>query len=238
MNGVVLFFLFMVKTFKFRLLLLSAVLLAWGGMTAGALLYYSVVQRDRYLELGNQLALRHGTFLAPRGRILDRNGVVLAWTEKYFDLFLINPPSGDITNDAMMRKLKDIVPDSEPETIDRSSWLLKTNLSPDQILGLEPLLHHYPELQVIPREERLVVDYPEIRRMVGQIGYRRDVMYGVTGAEKEYDVELSGTPGEYEVMLDRRRNWITGTWKLLVPSIPGEDVKLNVSLRDLLGGGA
>ena len=78
----------------------------------------------------------------------------------------------------------------------------------------------------------------EIRRMVGQIGYRRDVMYGVTGAEKEYDVELSGTPGEYEVMLDRRRNWITGTWKLLVPSIPGEDVKLNVSLRDLLGGGA
>lgn len=234
MNRVMLFFIFMMKSFKFRLLVLSAVLLAWGGMTAGALLYYSVVQCERYLELGNRLALRHGTFQAPRGRILDRNGVVLAWTEKYYDLFLLNPPSGDIANDAMIRKVRDIVPDCEPETIDRSSWLLKANLSPNQLLGLEQLLHRYPELQVIPREERLVVDYPEIRRLIGEIGYRRDVMYGVSGAEREYDVELAGTPGEYEVMLDRRRNWITGTWKLLVPAIPGDDVKLNVALSELV----
>jgi len=226
----------MMKTFKFRLLFLVAVLLAWGGMTAGALLYYSVIRRDRYLEMGNRLALRQGTLPAPRGRILDRNGVVLAWSEKYYDLFLVNPPSGDIKREAIMKEVRQAVPGCEPETIDESSWLLKADLSPSQLLALEPLLRGHPEFRVIPREERLVVDYPEVRRLVGRIAYRRDLMYGVNGVEKDYDIELSGTPGEYEVMLDRRRNWIAGTWKLLAPAIPGDDVKLKLALGDILEG--
>mgnify|MGYP000925802945 CR=1 FL=1 len=224
----------MMKTFKFRLLVLVTLLLLWGGLAAGALLYYSVIRRGQYLEMGNRLALRQGTIQATRGRILDCNGVVLAWSEKYYDLFLVNPPSGDIRREAVIQKLRLVLPESEPEVAGDAIWLLKTDLSPSQLMALEVLLRSYPELQIVPREERLVVDYPEVRRFIGRVAYRRDLMYGVDGAEKEYDVELSGTPGEYEVMLDRRRNWIAGTWKLLAPAISGEDMKLNVALADLL----
>ncbi len=206
-------------------------------MTAGALLYYSVIQRDKYLALGNRMALRLGKLQAPRGRILDRNGVVLAWSEKYFDLFLVNPSTDNIEQEMMMKEVRMAVPDCEPEVVDETTWLLKANLSPFQLLGLEQLLRGYPELQVIPREERLVVDYPEVRKIIGQVGLREEVMAGQSGAEKEYNVELTGVPGEYEVMLDRRRNWIAGTWKLLVPAIPGEDVKLDFALSELLEAG-
>lgn len=224
------------KTFKLRLIILLIVLLSWGGTTAGALFYYGILHRDKYLELGNRLALREGTYEAPRGRLLDRNGTPLAWTEKYFDLYLVNPSVEQIAHEALIKAVRGAVSDCEPETVDENTWLLKLNLSPQQMLALERLLRSYPELKIRSRLERIVVEYPEIRKLIGQVAYDGEIMRGVSGAEKEYDVELSGTPGKYEVMLDRRRNWIPGTWKLHVPAIAGKDIRLKFTVAEITGG--
>ncbi len=225
------------KTFKLRLIILLIILLSWGGTTAGALFYYSVLHRDKYLALGNRLALREGSYAAPRGRLLDRNGTPLAWTEKYFDLYLVNPQVEQVTHEVLIKEVREVVPDCEPETVDETTWLLKLNLSPLQMVGLERLLRSYPELKIRPRLERIVVDYPEIRKLIGLVVYDGEAMKGVSGVEKEYDRELAGTPGRYEVMLDRRRNWIPGTWKLLVSAAAGEDVHLKFSVDEIVGGG-
>ena len=77
------------KLFERRLIFLLILLLVWSACASGALLYYSVYARERYLKAGQRLALRRGDFQATRGRILDRNGVSLAWSERYFDFYFI-----------------------------------------------------------------------------------------------------------------------------------------------------
>lgn len=222
------------KLFERRLISLLILLLVWSACASGALLYYSVYARGRYLEAGQRLALRRGDFQATRGRILDRNGVSLAWSERYFDLYILQAKSGGVTPELIIKAVRDVVPDCEVAVISKTSWLLKTALTPSQILNMEPLMRSYPELTIQARTERRTVDYLEIKHEIGETVDGNGVLVGISGAELTHNSQLSGVPGTYEVMLDRRRNWIPGTWRLVKPVVPGRDVKLEFSIAELI----
>ena len=53
---------------------------------------------------------------------------------------------------------------------------------------------------------------------------------GVSGLEREYDLELSGTSGRMTVMLDRNGNWCYDTLRITRQAKNGEDIRADFEL--------
>ena len=63
----------------------------WIGAAACFLSYFTVIAGDAYIRMGEKLAWRRASFGGVRGRILDADGVALAWTDQSYSL-LVKPP--------------------------------------------------------------------------------------------------------------------------------------------------
>ncbi|MFA6101771.1 MAG: hypothetical protein WCV67_01685 [Victivallaceae bacterium] len=219
--------------FKLRAVRLLWCILIWAVLASCWLFYYSVFARQKYIELGNKIAVRQGTYYAGRGRILDKNDRVLAWSEKYFDLYLISLEEDPNIRSMILRKVTEIMPEAALHRVKDSVFMLKREMSPEKIIALEPLLTKFPDLKILSRTERKVVDYAEVRNYIGRVEFKDGNQHGVSGIEKDYDSVLSGIGGIYEVMLDRHKNWVQGTWLLKRKAVSGNDVKLDVSIEDI-----
>ena len=219
--------------FKLRAVRLLWCILIWAVLASCWLFYYSVFARQKYIELGHKIAVRQGTYYAGRGRILDKNDRVLAWSEKYFDLYLISLEEDPNIRSMVLRKVAEIMPEAALHRVKDSVFMLKREISPEKIIALEPLLTKFPDLKILSRTERKVVDYAEVRNYIGRVEFKDGNQHGVSGIEKDYDNVLSGLGGIYEVMLDRHKNWVQGTWLLKRRAVPGNDVKLDVSIEDI-----
>lgn len=208
-------------------------LIAWATLVSFMLFHYSVGARGKYLEMGDKLAWKEGIVPACRGRILDKDGKPLAWTEKYFDLLLLGAKKMNIEREnEILSELGGLFP-VEPRKINEESILLKRNLSPEEIIMLEMLTSRFPELKIIPRDERRCIDYSRVRSLVGTVKIEDGLMSGISGLEREYDSLLSGSDGVYVVMLDKGGNWVRGTWKILKKPRPGKDLLLQKSVEEL-----
>lgn len=208
-------------------------LIAWATLVSFMLFHYSVGSRGKYLEMGDKLAWKEGTVPASRGRILDKDGKPLAWTEKYFDLFLYDTKKMNIEREnEILRELGGLL-SVEPRKINEENILLKRNLSPEDIIMLEMLITKFPELKIIPRDERRCIDYNRVRSLVGNVKAENGLISGVSGLEREYDTVLSGSDGTYVVMLDKEGTWVRGTWKILKKPRPGKDLILQQSVEEL-----
>jgi cell division protein FtsI/penicillin-binding protein 2 len=222
-----------VDNFKKRASLLLWGVLVWAILATCWLFYYSVFARQKYIELGNKIAVRQGVYYAGRGRILDKNDRVLAWSEKYFDLYLMSSEDDPNIRSMTLRKVTEILPDAALHRVKDSNFLLKREISPEKIIALEPLLTKFPDVKIFPRNERKVIDYSEVRNYIGRVESSEGNQHGVNGIEKEFDSVLAGTAGIYEVMLDRHKNWVPGTWLLKRKAQSGNDIKLDISFEEI-----
>ncbi len=222
----------MFNMFKNRNRIILTVFIIWAFVITFRLFYYTSYSREHYLEEGNRNAWRNGTIPAARGRILDKDGLPLAWTRRYHDLVIEVYPDLCRTNSVLVReingKMHGLIPDEKKEKY------VKKGLSPSEISLLRGYMEKYRGVKITPRLERIYVDYPEVRRILGKVDVYNGRYCGLDGVEQEYDSELNGTDGMYVVMLDRYRNWIPGTWKSKTEMLPGKDVMLEKSLEDIL----
>jgi cell division protein FtsI/penicillin-binding protein 2 len=220
--------------YKSRAACLLWLVLLWAVVAVAFHCYYAIVAREKYLKAGNRIAMRHGTYDGGRGRILDRLGRALAWSERRFDLFLFKLPEDKEILNNMMERIKKVLPDSGCFRMKETYFLVQRDIQPDKILELEPLLNMFPDLKILPRVERRVVDYPEIRSLIGKTKFNDGIQTGISGVELDKNSELSGTEGQYEVMLDRHKNWVRNTWQLIKKAAPGKDIKLSLTLEELI----
>jgi cell division protein FtsI/penicillin-binding protein 2 len=218
--------------FKNRNRIIISVFIIWAFFITFRLFYYTSYSREYYLEEGNRNAWRNGTIPAARGRILDKDGLPLAWTRRYYDLVVEVYPdlckSNSVLVNELNGKIHGLIPDEKKEKY------VKKGLSPSEISLLRDYIGKYRGVKIVPRLERSYVDYPEVRKFLGKTDIYNGKYYGLEGAEQKYDFELNGTDGVYIVMLDRYRNWIPGTWKLKTAMLPGKDVMLEDSLEDII----
>jgi cell division protein FtsI/penicillin-binding protein 2 len=198
------------------------------------LFYYSVYNREHYLKEGSLLAWREGFVPAPRGRILDAEGRALAWTEKYFDLYCVKDVAGKIPRrltSELKKEFSGLLLEDDSDRV-----LLKRALRPEEIMRLEKYMAGNGCLMVVPRRERVCVDYPGVRELAGKVVAFDGGFRGISGIEAESDKELSGEKGIYIVMLDRNGKWVENTWRMLKAPVPGGDVSIKRTLNQLKGG--
>ncbi len=222
--------------FNIRSKILLSFLLAWAVVAAAHVFYYSSLQRKRLNAEGEALAWREGSLPAIRGRILDRQGVPLAWSELHHDLTLLKEPAKEARRRQLAKALESLPFKVElPSKRSNRERTLKRDLSPAEIALCEKALLEFPEVEVAPRLERLSIDYPEVKRLLGKANAGLDSgrSEGLDGAEKENDASLAGRAGRFKVMLDKRGNWVEGTLKILEQPKSGEDVRLAVSIEEI-----
>lgn len=152
-----------------------------------------VLAGERYLELANGNRVRESISYAPRGRILDRKGKVLAENTATFQLSVIpyllesdeknrddilNNVSSIINIDA--GKLKEIVFSKGEEY--PLPVLVKENLDHETAIALE---------QIIPRTKGFTVDSVPSRSYVADAGLAH--ILGYTGRVSEDDIKVDKT---------------------------------------------
>ncbi len=209
--------------------------MVWAVVAAAHTLYFSVVTGKELVAEGERLAWREGELPALRGRILDRDGVPLAWTELYNDLLLAREPERESRRRSLDSALEAAFGRLVPQALE-SGLLLKRSLSPEELLAAYGLLREFPELRIVPRVERRCIDYPDVRRRIGRTGVDGARMSGSDGLEGSYDAKLRGRPGRFMVMLDRSGNWVEGTLKIVERPQMGGDVSVAFSLAEAGGG--
>ena len=198
--------------------------------------YYAVIAKTKYINLGNKIARRERSYYPERSNILDKNGIVLAWTEKFYDLYYINLTGSPKRIKIIHERVKNIFPNAKEPSQEAWDSIMLRALRPKQMLALEKSIYLYQELQITPRIERKVVDYPEIQAYIGRVKIVKRQLVGVSGAEKLHNHILSGTPGKYRIMLDRNKNWIKNSGKSIKLAVPGNDIRLKLSIEEMRKG--
>ena len=222
------------KNIKKRTKSIFVIFILWFLLILTYLFYFTVYSRPKYLAKSKSISLREGEIPAVRGSIFDKNGEKLAWTQISYDLYLKNNPTSDKQKNHLIKKIRNIFPNITPpiEFYPDDKIIIK-NLTPKNLKSIQLILSNTSELTVKPRLERSTIDIPKAKEYIGTARYINDTWIGLSGIEKKYDSYLNGSNGLYSIMLDKNERWIKGTGISQKKMIPGENLFLKVSIKEL-----
>jgi len=209
-----------------------------------------VMQSDKYSQLAEQNRVRNVPILAPRGKILDREGRIIVDNYPSFSALLLRDSARDLNldADAIARGLHLNAEEVRQRIRHFSSMphyqpiFLKEDITPDELAFIEAHKNELPELDTIMAHRRL---YPRNGFMAHLIGYVGEVtedmlnqpqfelynpgdVVGVSGVEKQYNSVLMGKNGSRRAIVDSRGREVGRLDE--TPAEPGKQLKLTVDL--------
>src|SRR5262252_8419363 len=238
------------KVSPLRLTAVQYVLLAIFLLLAFGLWRLQVARSDYYSSLAEQNRIKQVPILAPRGKLLDREGRVIVDNYPSFSVLLLRDQNRNLDADAdkiaeglhlppdelrtRLSKMK-LVPGYQP-------MFLKDDITPDELAFIESHRADLPELDIITVHRRL---YPKNGFMAHVIGYVGQVseemltqpqwelyspgdVVGMSGVEQYYNDVLMGKNGSRQVIVNSRGKEV-GTLSD-VPAVPGKQLKLTIDL--------
>ncbi len=202
------------------------------GLLGARLFQLQALEHDRYVTLSRGNYLKTETIPAPRGRILDRNGVVLADNRVAYDLVYTG---GEVRFLERILDLLDL--DALPEPED-GPVVVAANLPEALVPTLAELTAGQENLRIVERVERFY-PHPIAGSVIGYVqraskedlarGYEPDDLVGKAGLEAALEERLRGRRGLKLVERDVRGAVLRE--EVLVPPQPGEDVRLTLDYR-------
>ncbi len=226
---------------------------------SGRLAFLQIVQGDKWEDLARGQRIRMVTTPAPRGQILDRNGVVLATNKPSFTAYLVY--TGEPLSDATFNRLSQILK-MDPEKIrEAAAKLQPARGRPYEPVPLKPvseeeqvlLEEHRAELpgvvvEVQPNREYpgLAEDFPAVGRTLAShvLGYvkkadRGPSAVGEYGIERSYNGDpaaadpaalgLQGKDGLRQVEVDAQGRPVRVLQRQ--DPVPGNNVVLTIDAR-------
>lgn len=210
-----------------------------------------VSQSNMYATLAEQNRIRNVPILAPRGKIVDRNGRTIVDNYRSVTALLLRDTSRDLNADAQLiasglhmdaKEVKDKIrrfaytPQYQP-------IYLKEDITPDEEAFIEAHRTELPELDTIMAYRRL---YPRKGFMAHLIGYVGEVsedmlnqpqfelynpgdVVGKSGVELEYNQLLMGKNGSRQELVNSHGQTV-GKPLDEKPAEPGKPLKLTVDV--------
>ncbi len=238
------------KVSTFRLTAVQYVILAIFLVLAYRLWRLQVMQSDEYALMAEKNRVRNVPILAPRGKILDREGRIIVDNYPSFSALLLRDSTRDLNADAdAIAKGLHLNPDEVRQRIKRSAWMpqyqpifLKEDITPDELAFIEAHKNELPELETIMSHRRL---YPRNGFMAHLIGYVGEVtedmlnqpqfelytpgdVVGVSGVEKQYNSILMGKNGSRRAIVNSHGREVGRLDE--TPAEPGKQLKLTLDL--------
>ena len=214
--------------FRFRFWILALFFGTWLLLIPARIFFFIGPARTATILKGEELARQSGLVPAIRGRIITQDGHILAWNERFFDL----QKTMDLSErtrlflEAVLR-----------QKINADDPVVYRGLSADEFTQIRKQLRKYPELKIVPRVERRYITDARLHDFIGKCEWKNNRLTGVSGLEKQYDAALAGESGQYEVMLDRYRHWISRSLRFLRKPRHGSDLYLKQNLAELFAPG-
>jgi penicillin-binding protein 2 len=238
------------KVSAIRLTAVQYLVLAIFLVLAYRLWQLQVMQSDKYAQLAEQNRIRNVPILAPRGKILDREGRTIVDNYPSFSALLLRDSSRDLNADAdAIAKGLHLTADEVRLRVRRFASMpkyqpifLKEDITPDELAFIESHRNELPELDTIMAHRRL---YPKNGFMAHLIGYVGEVtedmlnqpqfelynpgdVVGVSGVEKQYNNVLMGKNGSRRAVVDSHGREVSRLDE--TPAVPGKQMKLTIDL--------
>ena len=203
---------------------------------------------EEYDERAQANSIKAFPIIAPRGRILDRDGRVIVGNHTSHTLLLARETFKeehlapiaqglDLDLDDLTRRLERMR--NQPKW---APMILKQDLGPADLAFVESHRDFFPELVLIQAQQRL---YPQNGMLAHLIGYTGEIsedeldspelakydpgdIIGKFGIERQYNTTLMGVDGSRQVVVDNRgqvRKELANK-----PAIPGKDLQLTIDL--------
>jgi len=238
------------KVSPFRLTVAQYAILAIFLVLTYGLWRLQVAKTDFYSNLAERNRIREVPILAPRGKLLDREGRIIVDNYPSFTALLLRDSTRDIVADAdLIAEGLHMDPKEVRERIRHFASMpqyqpiyLKDDITPDELAFIEAHRNELPELDTIMAHRRL---YPRNGFMAHLIGYVGEVseqmlnepqwelynpgdVVGKSGVELEYNSVLMGQNGS-------RRTLVNSHGKEMgrldeTPAVPGKPLKLTVDI--------
>ena len=238
------------KVSQLRLTAVQYILLGIFLVLAFGLWRLQVARSDYYNNLAEQNRIKQVPILAPRGKILDREGRIIVDNYPSFSVLLLRDQKRDLMADAdkiavglhmppdeLRLRLKRMaaVPGYQP-------LFLKDDITPDELAFIESHKAELPELDTITVHRRLYPKNGFMAHVIGYVGqvsedmltqpqwelYNPGDIVGMSGVEQYYNDILMGKNGSRQVLVNSRGKEV-GTLSD-VQAVPGKPLKLTIDL--------
>jgi penicillin-binding protein 2 len=209
-----------------------------------------VMQSDYYSLAAEKNRIRNVPVLAPRGKILDREGRTIVDNYPSFSALLLRDSSRDLAADAdLIAQGLHLDPNEVRARIRRFASMpqyqpifLKEDITPDELQFIEAHRNELPELDTIMAHRRL---YPRNGFMAHLIGYVGEVsedmlnqpqfelynpgdVVGISGVERQYNGLLMGKNGSRQALVDSHGREVGRLGE--TEAVPGKQLRLTVDI--------
>ena len=211
-----------VFTFFIIVLLINAILV-------GRLSYLMIIKGEYYSEVARELHERERHIKAARGRILDRNGVVIADNRAVCTVSVIH---NQIENpeeviDVLCRELS-LPEDTVRARVEKRSSIEKVRSNVDKEIGDRIRDYNLPGVKVDEDYKRFY-PYDEVASKV--LGFTGADNQGIIGLEVIYDEELQGTAGTILTLTDAAGVEVENAVENRIEPVKGNDLQISMDMN-------
>jgi penicillin-binding protein 2 len=209
-----------------------------------------ILQRSYYKELAEKNQIRAITLVAPRGKILDRNGKIIVDNRPSFTLSLMREHLSSIESSVNLLASGlnlevDFLKSQVEKHRHQPSYLpivIKEDLTAADLAFIESHRLEFPGLDVIRQPRRFYREGQLAAHLLGYVGEISEKQLeteefgyckpgdfiGKAGVERVYNRILTGIDGQRRVMVDSRGREVAVLDS--VEPVPGNDLRLTIDL--------
>src|ERR1700740_2457537 len=238
------------KVSSIRLTAVQYIILIIFMILAYGLWRLQVMQSDFYAQLAEKNRIRNVPILAPRGKILDRQGRVIVDNYPSFSALLLRDSTRDLNADAdAIAQGLHLEPKEVRDRIRKFTSMpqyqpifLKDDITPDELAFIEAHKNELPELDTIMAHRRLYPRNGFMAHLVGYVGevsegmlnqprwelYNPGDVVGKSGVELQYNQLLMGKNGSRQVLVNSKGKEVGELDEK--PAVPGHALKLTLDI--------
>jgi penicillin-binding protein 2 len=209
-----------------------------------------VMQSDYYALAAEKNRIRNVPVLAPRGKILDREGRIIVDNYPSFSALLLRDSTRDLNADAdLIAQGLHLDPVEVRTRVRRFASMpqyqpifLKEDITPDELQFIEAHRNELPELDTIMAHRRLYPRNGFMAHLIGYVGEVTDDMLnqpqfelydpgdvvGISGVERQYNNLLMGKNGSRQALVDSHGREVGRLGE--TEAVPGKQLKLTVDI--------
>src|SRR5258708_18855822 len=210
-----------------------------------------VSQSSMYATLAEQNRIRNVPILAPRGKIVDRNGRTIVDNYRSVTALLLRDSSRDLSTDSDLiasglhmdaKEVRDKVRHFAPMPQFQPIYL-KEDITPDEEAFIEAHRSELPELDTIMAYRRLYPRKGFLAHLIGYVGevsedmlnhpgfelYDPGDVVGKSGVELQYNSVLMGKNGTRQVVVNSQGKAVAQPLDEK-PAEPGKPLKLTIDI--------
>src|SRR5271155_2030938 len=209
-----------------------------------------VMESGYYASAAEKNRIRNVPILAPRGKIMDREGRIIVDNYPSFSALLLRDSSRDLNADAdLIAQGLHLDPNEVRTRIRHFAAIpqyqpiyLKDDITPDELAFIESHRNELPELDTIMAHRRLYPRNGFMAHLVGYVGevseqmlnqarwelYNPGDVVGKSGVELQYNQVLMGKNGSRQVLVNSKGKEVGELDQK--PAVPGHNLKLTLDI--------